>query len=167
MAAHSQLPSMSVMYAMRVLVAPSSAFSRKRFTDGLRLRPVRLAGGLRPVGEGPLSRLVELFQTGLPSSGEAAVTPTSGPANELRSSLDLIAKVTSPGEATASVVPAVFFIQSEILSRPFRAHKGSPGFFLSWLSSLICRGGRGGANCAHAPTFGGPKSTNPAPCICR
>ena len=144
MAAHSQLPSMSVMYAMRVLVAPSSAFSRKRFADGLRLRPVRLAGGLRPIGEGPLSRLAGFFQTGSPSTGEAAVTPTAGPANELRSSLDLIARVTSPGEATASVVPAVFFIQPEILSRPFRAHKGSSGFCLGWLPSLICRGGRGG-----------------------
>ena len=158
-AAHSQLPSMSVMYAMRVLVAPSSAFSRKRFDDGL--RAFGLAGGLGP-GSFRLAdgRSWEEFPTGLPSTGEVRavtptsgpVTPTSGPANELRSSLDLIAKVTSPGSATASIEPAVFFIQPEIPSRPFRAHKGSQDFFLGLLPSLICRGGQGGAN---TPTLGG------------
>ena len=144
--AHSQLPSMSVMYAMRVLEAPSSALSRSRFADGL--RAFGLAGGLGCLGVSDGGSW-EFFPTGLPSTGEVrAVTPTSGPANELRSSLDLIARVTSPGSATASIEPAVFFIQPEIPSRPFRAHKGSQDFFLGLLPSLICRGGQGGPRSA-------------------
>ena len=134
--AHSQLPSMSVMYAMRVLVAPSSALSRSRFADGLRAFG---SGGLGNFGSADAGGSWELFPTGLPSTGEVrAVTPTSGPDNEPLSSLDLIARVTSPGSAKPSIEPAVFFIQPEIPSRPFRAHKGSQAFFLGLLPSLIC-----------------------------
>ena len=145
--AHSQLPSMSVMYAMRVLVAPSSALSRSRFADGLRAFG---SGGLGNFGSADGGSW-EFFPTGLPSTGEVrAVTPTSGPDNEPRSSLDLIARVTSPGSAKPSIDPAVFFIQPEIPSRPFRAHKGSQDFFLGLLPSLICRGGQGGGQHADA-----------------
>ena len=126
---------MSVMYAMRVFVAPSSALSRSRFADGLRAFG---SGGLGNFGSADGGSW-ELFPTGLPSTGEVrAVTPTSGPDNEPRSSLDLIARVTSPGSAKPSIEPAVFFIQPEIPSRPFRAHKGSQDFFLGLLPSLIC-----------------------------
>jgi hypothetical protein len=55
------------------------------------------------------------------------------------SSWDLIAGGMAPaGSAHDSMEPAIFFIQSETPSRPFRAHEGSHGF-LGTLPSLMFR----------------------------